>query len=86
MVCDLKNAEKVAHEIRGIKGDATALSLSVEDGEAVVNETIKTYGRIDVVVNNAGILRDKAFQNMTGKLSCAQRRLRMIPDQESFCR
>lgn len=68
VVCDLKNADKVAEEIRGMKGDATALSMSVEEGEAVVNETIKAYGRIDIVVNNAGILRDKAFQNMTDEL------------------
>ena len=67
MVCDLKNAEKVAEEIRGLKGDATALEMSVEDGEKVVGETVRKYGRIDIVVNNAGILRDKAFQNMTGE-------------------
>lgn len=71
MVCDLKNAEKVAEEIRGMKGDATALAMSVEDGEKVVNETVKAYGRIDVVVNNAGILRDKAFQNMSGECACS---------------
>ena len=65
VVNDLKNADKVANEIRAAKGEATALKMSVEEGEAVVQSVIDTYGRIDVVVNNAGILRDKAFQNMT---------------------
>ena len=68
VVCDLKNADKVADEITALKGDAKALSMNVEDGEGVVQKVIDIYGRIDVVVNNAGILRDKAFQNMTDEL------------------
>ena len=65
VVNDLKNADKVADAIRAEKGEATALVMSVEEGEAVIRSVLDTYGRIDVVVNNAGILRDKAFQNMT---------------------
>jgi multifunctional beta-oxidation protein len=38
------------------------------DGEAVVKAAIDAYGRIDIIVNNAGILRDKAFTNMDDKL------------------
>jgi multifunctional beta-oxidation protein len=68
VVNDLKGADEVANEIRSAKGDATAQKISVEDGEAVVKHVIDTYGRIDIVVNNAGILRDKAFQNMTDEL------------------
>lgn len=55
VVCDLKNAEKVAGEIRGLKGDATAISMSVEDGEGVVEKVLAAYGRIDIVINNAGM-------------------------------
>jgi 3-hydroxyacyl-CoA dehydrogenase/3a,7a,12a-trihydroxy-5b-cholest-24-enoyl-CoA hydratase len=34
---------------------------SVEEGEKIVNTAIESFGRIDVIVNNAGILRDKSF-------------------------
>ena len=68
VVNDMRDADKVADEIRAAKGEATALKMSVEDGEAVVKNVIDAYGRIDVVVNNAGILRDKAFQNMADEL------------------
>lgn len=68
VVCDLKNAQKVADEIKADKGEAMALEISVEDGEGVVKAVVDAYGRIDIVINNAGILRDKAFQNMTDDL------------------
>jgi hypothetical protein len=37
---------------------------SVENGEAVIGTAIKNFGRIDVLINNAGILRDVSFKNM----------------------
>jgi multifunctional beta-oxidation protein len=64
-VNDVKDADKVANEIKSNGGTALALSMSVEEGEAIVRKVVDTYGRIDVVVNNAGILGDKAFTNMT---------------------
>lgn len=67
-VNDLRNAERVVEEITKLGGEAVAVPLSVEDGQATVQKVIDTFGRIDVVVNNAGILRDKAFQNMTEEL------------------
>ena len=68
VVNDMKDADKVADEIKAAKGEATALKMSVEEGDAVVQSVLDTYGRIDIIVNNAGILRDKAFQNMTDDL------------------
>lgn len=65
VVNDLKGAEQVAKEIKSKGGEAIASSVSVEDGDTLVHAVINAYGRIDVLVNNAGILRDKAFQNMT---------------------
>ena len=44
------------------------VTCSVEDGEKAVAETIKRYGRIDIVVNNAGFVRDKSIGNMTDEL------------------
>ena len=42
-------------------GKAVANYDSVEFGENLVNTALENYGRIDIVVNNAGILRDKSF-------------------------
>jgi NAD(P)-dependent dehydrogenase (short-subunit alcohol dehydrogenase family) len=39
-----------------------------EGGEAVVQTAIGAFGRVDIVINNAGILRDKTFHNMTPDL------------------
>ncbi len=64
-VNDVTGADKVASEIKSNGGEALALDMSVEDGEAIVRRVVEKYGRIDVVINNAGILRDKAFTNMT---------------------
>lgn len=34
---------------------------SVEEGEKIVNTAIENFGKIDILINNAGILRDKSF-------------------------
>src|SRR5436190_13665831 len=64
-------AHTVAKEIEDLGGVAVADTNSVatpEGGEAIVQTAIDAYGRIDIVVNNAGILRDKTFHNMTPDL------------------
>ncbi|KAL2911980.1 hypothetical protein HK105_208527 [Polyrhizophydium stewartii] len=58
-------ADKVVDEIRAAGGKAVANYDSVEDGDKLVDTAIKAFGRIDIVVNNAGILRDKSFARMT---------------------
>ena len=68
VVNDIKFADKVAQDIRSAGGEAFALTMSVEEGANVVKATVDKYGRIDVLVNNAGILGDKAFMNMTDPL------------------
>lgn len=60
-------AEAVAEEINSNGGTAIANSASVTDLEAVkqmIDETKAKWGRIDIVVNNAGILRDKTFAKL----------------------
>jgi len=60
-------AEQVAEEIRQAGGDAIANGASVTDLNAVqamVDETMSKWGRIDVLLNNAGILRDKTFAKL----------------------
>lgn len=64
-------AEKVAQEIRDAGGEAISDGDSVstpEGGEAIVKTALDNFGQIDIVVNNAGILRDKTFHNLTSDL------------------
>lgn len=68
VVNDLVNPDTVVEEIRKMGGKAVPSKASVEDGEAVVKPAIDAFGRIDILINNAGILRDKAFTNMTDDL------------------
>ncbi|XP_057346705.1 peroxisomal multifunctional enzyme type 2 [Manis pentadactyla] len=54
-------ADKVVAEIRRKGGKAVANYDSVEAGEKIVKTALDAFGRIDIVVNNAGILRDRTF-------------------------
>ena len=57
-------AEAVAQEIIEAAGEAIANGANVtkyEDCEAVVAQAVEKWGRVDVLINNAGILRDKSF-------------------------
>lgn len=57
-------ADKVVAEIREAGGTAVASHDSVTDGDKIVQAALDAFGRVDVVVNNAGILRDKTFHKM----------------------
>ncbi len=64
-------AEAVVNEIKAAGGEAVPNYDSVatpEGGEAIVQTAIDAYGKVDIVINNAGILRDKSFHNMTPEL------------------
>jgi len=64
-------AQAAAKEINDLGGVAVADTNSVatpEGGEAIVQTALDAFGRVDIVINNAGILRDKAFHNMTPEL------------------
>ena len=68
---DESAAESAARQIEELGGVAVANHDSVatpEGGESIVNTAIEAFGRVDIVINNAGILRDKAFHNMTPDL------------------
>lgn len=60
-----ESADLVVEEIKKAGGEAVANYDSVEDGDAIVRTAMDAWGRIDIVINNAGILRDKSFKNMT---------------------
>lgn len=65
VVNDLVNPDDVVQEIQKLGGQAVGNKADVQNGEAVVKTAIDTWGRVDILINNAGILRDKAFTNMT---------------------
>ncbi|CAK7262448.1 bifunctional hydroxyacyl-CoA dehydrogenase/enoyl-CoA hydratase fox2 [Sporothrix epigloea] len=68
VVNDLANPDDVVDEIKAMGGKAVGVKASAEDGDTVVKAAIDAFGRIDIVINNAGILRDKAFANMDDNL------------------
>jgi NAD(P)-dependent dehydrogenase (short-subunit alcohol dehydrogenase family)/acyl dehydratase/putative sterol carrier protein len=60
-------ADRVVEEIRALGGEAAANYDSVATpagGEAMVEAALKAFGRVDIVINNAGILRDKTLAKM----------------------
>ena len=64
-------AHTTAKEIEDLGGVAVADTNSVatpEGGEAIVKTAVDAFGKVDIVINNAGILRDKTFHNMTPEL------------------
>ncbi|KAJ3413977.1 hypothetical protein HDV05_007266 [Chytridiales sp. JEL 0842] len=60
-----KAADVVVQEIIAAGGKAVANYDSVEDGDKIIDTAVKAFGKVDVVINNAGILRDKSFARMT---------------------
>lgn len=67
VVNDLGNADAVVDEITAAGGEAIANAADVSDAEAaaaMIDAAVQQWGRIDILINNAGILRDKSFAKM----------------------
>jgi 3-oxoacyl-[acyl-carrier protein] reductase len=96
---DAARLQEVVAEITGSGGTAAALALDVADRgsvEATFDQVVKTYGRIDYLVNNAGITRDNLLlrmkdddwqqvmaTNLNGVFLCTQAALRPMLKQRS---
>ena len=65
---DLQGAKNVADEIKEANGDALALQVDVRDmvsARQMAERAVKEFGKIDVLVNNAGIIRDRTLLKMS---------------------
>ncbi len=62
---DASVADGVVAEIKAAGGNAVANPDSVTDGDKIVQCALDTFGRVDIVINNAGILRDKSLHKMS---------------------
>ena len=65
LIRDLQAADIVVDEICIAGGKAVANYDSVENGDQIIDAAIQEFGRIDILINNAGILRDVSFKNMS---------------------
>jgi NAD(P)-dependent dehydrogenase (short-subunit alcohol dehydrogenase family) len=65
---DLGPAAQVVADIRAAGGEAVVNGADVSDwdqAKAMIDQAVSTFGKLDVVINNAGILRDRMLVNMT---------------------
>src|SRR5258706_1640578 len=65
---DATPAQQVVDEIKAMGGEAVVNGADVSDWDTskhMIDQAVDTFGRLDVVVNNAGILRDRMLTNMT---------------------
>lgn len=58
-------ADAVVAEIKAMGGEAVADYHSVTEGEKIVATALAAFGTVDILINNAGILRDTSFHKMT---------------------
>jgi 3-oxoacyl-[acyl-carrier protein] reductase len=100
VACDLTSneSEQVVREIRDGGGRAIAVSCNVTDSANVkemISQVVKTFGRLDVLVNNAGVSRDNLLPrisdeeweqvintNLTGVFHCTRAAVRYMMKQK----
>ena len=61
VINDLANPDTVVQEIQKLGGQAVGNKANVVDGEAVIKTALDAFGNVTILINNAGILRDKGY-------------------------
>ena len=77
-------ADVVVAEIVAAGGKAVADYHSVEHGGLIIETAVAAFGKVDILINNAGILRDRSFKGMSPtdwELIMTVRRARARPEQ-----
>lgn len=100
IITDINQSEcqKVVDEIRNLGGEATAFKLDVSNKsevDSVISEIVKKFGKIDILINNAGICQFKPFLelseqdwdrtidiNLKGEFLCAQAAARIMKERK----
>lgn len=59
------SAERTAADIRALGGEAASCIADVREGESLIVRSIETFGRLDGLIVNAGIVRDRSFAKMS---------------------
>lgn len=68
---DLENVKRTAQKVRGLGREAIAARLDVSkmnEMQALVDEALRQFKRVDILINNAGITRDAQLKNMTEEM------------------
>ena len=60
-----KNVRRAVESLRQHTGQVAGIALPVTQGEGIVEFALEKFARIDAIINNAGIVRDAQFKNMT---------------------
>lgn len=64
MVNDLNDPAATIREIEELGGRAVGVTASVDESQRIVQKALDAYGHIDVLINNAGFLRDRTVMKM----------------------
>ncbi|CAB4256403.1 similar to Saccharomyces cerevisiae YKR009C FOX2 Multifunctional enzyme of the peroxisomal fatty acid beta-oxidation pathway [Maudiozyma barnettii] len=68
VINDIKDPQVIVNEINSKFGNHTAISDThniITESQQIIENAMKNFGRIDILINNAGILRDRSFVKMT---------------------
>ncbi|KAE8397594.1 peroxisomal hydratase-dehydrogenase-epimerase [Aspergillus pseudonomiae] len=67
VVNDIQDPAPVVSDIHEIGQHAIRVTAPAQNGKEIVRQTVEAYGRVDIIINNAGTVRDKSIGKMTEK-------------------
>jgi multifunctional beta-oxidation protein len=66
-VNDIQDPSAVVSEIHELGKSAIGITAPAQNGKEIVRHTVEAYGRVDIIINNAGTVRDKSIGKMSEK-------------------